>query len=725
MPKRLLPPILLMLAVSAGAAAAQTARSPAGPPSYAEALERLAVADTAAAVELLRQATREAPDFGPAFLRLGALLMRDARPGSTGIEQRREAWRLLDRAFRLMGNDPELLLEYGVLLGQERLLERALAAAERDGVEFPPELAAQMHYVLGLSHERQPKDWSGLVLTTPAQLAALTCDELSRPLASLDEAVAACREQTAERAGQTPSLEDLTSEEGERMLGHYWQALVLNPAHIDAGVRLLLQLARMRDWEQYERVVRRLRLVLPDEPRVHLLAGIGLHERGRSADADTAFQRALALLPPEDRKVFDDVEPLLTRRVKRKYAAMDSASRAETARLFFATKDPILLTAVEERRIEHYARVAQAYLRHGPPSAGGRGWQWESNELWIRYGMPIASRQMNATLERLAAWIYGEEDRPEFTFRMDPGGYVIPALSPGPTLLDDLRGLLPELYHPRTVTKLVGLPVQVVRLRGSERELTRLELIAGMPLDSLGPAGLPVESGAFLFDDAHQPLWEKRIALESGAGAPVVSYRVEVPPGAYRAALEARLAGPDSIARPLARFRQDITTVGFTPGDLGVSDLLLAYDVEPLTSEPRTREDLRIAPNPSMTYAPGQPIALYFELYNLLPDAEQHASYELELVVTVDEIQREGHALTQLLAELADKWGLTAEGTDAIQLRFRKEANVLARDMIPEYFKIQIPDSPDGRYTLRLTARDRNAGRSTTTQRTFWIRESP
>src|SRR5690606_13623329 len=330
------------------------------------------------------------------------------------------------------------------------------------------------------------------------------------------------------------------------------------------------------------------------------------------------------------------------------------------------------------------------------------------------------SVQALAESGRIEAWTYGEGG-PAFTFRRNPG-YEATWLAGNSTLLDDLDAALPELYNPRTVTRLVGLPVQVVRFRGEERGATRLELIAGMPLDSLGPAGLPVESGVFIFDAAHRPLWEKRTTLESGQGAPVVTYRVQLPPGTYRAAIEARLAGPASIARPLARYRGDMTTVGFTPGELGVSDILLASHVEPLVAEPRTRSDLRVAPNPSMVFAPDQPIGLYFELYNLLPDSEQHASYELELVVTVEEIERQGPSLELLLAEIADKWGLTPEGADAIQLRFRKEANVLARDMVPEFFRIQIPGTPDGRYGLRLTVRDRNAGTSITTQRTFWIR---
>ena len=100
-----------------------------------------------------------------------------------------------------------------------------------------------------------------------------------------------------------------------------------------------------------------------------------------------------------------------------------------------------------------------------------------------------------------------------------------------------------------------------------------------------------------------------------------------------------------------------------------------------------------------------------------------YAAYELELVVTVKELERTGPAVQRILGELADKWGLTAEGTQAVQLRFRKEAHVLARDVVPEHFKIQLPAAPAGRYGLRLVVRDRNADRTVVAEREFRIRE--
>src|SRR5690606_16458019 len=174
MRRRFLPPALVMLTVSAGAAAAQPAHTPAEPQSYTEAMELLAGGDTAAAIERLRAATRDAPDFGPAFLRLGALLARGAGEVEREFGERVEAERALERALRLMGDEPEVLLEYGLLFKRqnrnrdaERVLRRAWAAAERKGREFPPLDAAEMHYTLGRIYQTWWEDWQGLIIVPP------------------------------------------------------------------------------------------------------------------------------------------------------------------------------------------------------------------------------------------------------------------------------------------------------------------------------------------------------------------------------------------------------------------------------------------------------------------------------------------------------------------------------------------------------------------------------
>ena len=103
-----------------------------------------------------------------------------------------------------------------------------------------------------------------------------------------------------------------------------------------------------------------------------------------------------------------------------------------------------------------------------------------------------------------------------------------------------------------------------------------------------------------------------------------------------------------------------------------------------------------------------------------MPDEEQFASYELELVVYLQEIFREG-LVSSIAGSVADAFGLTPEGGRSVELRVDREARVVARDLIPEFFSIALDDPTPGRYSIELTVTDRNSGRTMTSERVFEI----
>jgi hypothetical protein len=77
----------------------------------------------------------------------------------------------------------------------------------------------------------------------------------------------------------------------------------------------------------------------------------------------------------------------------------------------------------------------------------------------------------------------------------------------------------------------------------------------------------------------------------------------------------------------------------FNTGDLLLSDILMAYRIEetpngqPLSPSEFVRHGLSIRPAPWGVYAVKQPIYLYFEVYNLAPDAGGATRYEVETVL--------------------------------------------------------------------------------------------
>ena len=409
--------ILFWVPGAAGSVAGQGGGSASGvgPPAYAAALERLAAGDTAAALDRLREAIRAAPDFGPAYLRLGAVLSARAGEVERDFAGRLEAKQALERAVALLGEDPEALLEYGLLLRRQqirtdarRVLERAWRAAERRGVELPAAERARLHLELGKIYESWWEDWQDLVSVPPAAQGGLSCAETGGQPVSARAGAVACPAAWAEQARGVVPLADLKSEERARMLAQFRAALEADSMQLEAAARLLGHLADAGAWAEYERLARRLVALLPEDPRPHLFLGLGLHETARDVAADSAFRRALALLPAAERAVFQDIAGLLPRAVGQRYAALDSAGRAEAERVFFASRDPLFLTEAEERRLEHYARLAWAELKFAAPASGLRGWESDRGRIWVRYGRPALQYQCcYGDTARYVYWWYG------------------------------------------------------------------------------------------------------------------------------------------------------------------------------------------------------------------------------------------------------------------------------------------------------------------------------
>ncbi|HEX7091214.1 MAG TPA: GWxTD domain-containing protein [Longimicrobiales bacterium] len=741
--------LLLLLGALAGAwwprgAACVQAVSgvgPGEPAEFAAALSKLEAGDTIGALAELRSLTKARPDFGPAFLRLGALLSARAGEASANYLERVEAEKALARATQLMPNDPMALLEYGLLLKRQsmktdakRVLERAWAAAERTASGLAARDRARLQFELGKVYEAWWEDWQNLVQIPPTAQGLLHCSaataagggEGELPLLSHPMVAVVCPRQWAEQAEHVVPLEDLKSEERARMVEHFRLALAADPGHVEAAIHLLGHLADAGEWGEYERVADGLVAAAPEDARAHLFRGLGLHETGRDEAADSAFRRALGLMEPRERAVFDDITLLLPRRLHERYAALDGAGREATARLFFTSTDPLFLTGSEERRLEHYARLAWVELKYGDPERGLRGWETEPGQIWVRYGRPwkwyqccyggsgTAAGGWTGDNHRYVYWSYGP-DGPVFVFRRQLTYRHAVLLDPAKQLADELAARSPELYRPRTVTSVHGVPHQLVRFRGSRPELTLVEIHAQPPLDSLGATpGSRLDAGIFLFGPEYEPLWSRRHAVEVGDRPVMLTYRAEVGPGRYRYAIEARVAGPDSVARPAARVREVVEAPGFAGGGVALSDLLLADALVPLVDAPSSRAELRIVPSRTLAFEQGAPVHLYFEVYGLQPDEDGYGSYRAELAVE-DSTRRN---LVQRIARGARE--LFRRGAGDQRVSWERTAPV--RDgVVMDFLTVDLPALEAGEYVMRVRVREAGSGAAAEAVRRFRV----
>lgn len=730
----LLPAALLACwaCLPAGAAAQTGDRGPAPPGDYIAALGALEAGDTAAALTRLRQAVRDEPRFGPAHLRLGSILSARAGEAEQQFRDRQEARQQLERAFALMGDDPEVLLEYGLLLRKQqmrtdarRVLERAWAATERQGRMLAPRDAARLHLAMARIYETWWEDWENLVGIPPTAQGGWSCAALTSGLVgpvaqTYGDFAVFCPAQWWGTQGQLTPIADLKSEERDRLLGHLWTAFTFDPSLTDAAVRLLGHLADGAEWERYDSVAGVLVEAAPGDPHAHLFRGLGLHERGFGPEAEETFRAGLALLQPEERAVYEDITLLLRRRVREGYEAYDEEGRAEAARVFFTGADPLFLDPTEGRRLEHYARVAWAELKFGAPASGFHGWETERGEIWIRYGRPVASYQCcYGAGARHVYWSYGEEG-PNFAFRR-PLTYRRARLTePGKMLADELAAEHPEAYAPRTLPAVYAFPHQLARFRGTTPDLVRLEIHGRLPADALEVApGDSIETGLFLFDTSYRPLWERRSRAAVGDRPLALSYRgLELPSGEILYGLEARRIDDDTVARPAARHRSAVELVPFAPGRLSASDILLADTIAARGVEaPRSRDDLFLLASRSTEVEQGQPVRLYFEVYGLILE-DGFGSYRAELAVE-DSTRR--NVVRRLLRAGAEVLGA---GDPETRVRWERQVEVVD-DVVPEYLTVELGVLDPGDYAIRIRIRDLATGQDTETVRRLTVVRHP
>jgi GWxTD domain-containing protein len=721
---RLLLPVALAF-MSAADAAGQSRRERASTPpdSYLLAQRSLQSGDTADAIQRLRRAVRENARFGPAHLLLGAVLTDQSSEVERAFATRMEAERHLMQALRLLGPDPEVIAAFGVLMQKQgytvdarRVLDRALREVERSGRGAGNERLATVHYALARLHESwwQP-DEGERFLRTPAFEAAASC--LEPATGDITAAPMDCPSRFWDAVASGASLDHLRADVRAGTFKHLRTALRYDPAHLGAAVRLLGHLTVAREWEEQARTARQLTLVLPDDPTGYLWQAVGLHLRGQSQAADSAFSLALARMPPAERALYEDVEALLPHAARREYEAADDGKRAEIARVFFTAKDPLYLTGFNERRLEHLARVALADFRFGEPRHGVRGRDTERADIWIRYGRP--ARMLGLT------WIYGPQG-PIFSFERLVGRSIPRHTGSSKMLEEGLRRSRPEAYQPATITEFLALPHQTAVFRGAEAGGLVFEVHGLVDAPRLLPtpdtteaaeslAG-ELEAGLFLFDEVYQPLWSSKGSFWSTGGRPVgLTYRVDLAPGAYRYGLEARLAGPDSVPRPAARARHEIDVPDLW-GGLAVSDLLLAETITPKRDEPARRADLGIVPRRSVQVAVADPLFIYFEVYGLATDAGGAARYEAELVVE--------DAARRNVAQRALRGLRRVAGGAPSEPRLRWERTAAPADgAVIEYLRVELSDPTPGEYVMRLTITDRATGQRA--ERVRWLQLMP
>lgn len=147
------------------------------------------------------------------------------------------------------------------------------------------------------------------------------------------------------------------------------------------------------------------------------LEGLALHEGLNGDAADSAFARALALMPEAERCRWTNMTPILDYSLQRRFRKVGCGKNEQIAERVWWLADPFWSVPGNDRRTEHYARHTMAKIQEPARNAYNLSWSNDLREIVVRYGWArYWTRGPGNGLEPTNGPISGHEATPNYHF---------------------------------------------------------------------------------------------------------------------------------------------------------------------------------------------------------------------------------------------------------------------------------------------------------------------
>ena len=453
-----------------------------------------------------------------------------------------------------------------------------------------------------------------------------------------------------------------------------------------------------------QRVMRRMMRRFPGDTNSQLFLAYSHQLQGELLEANKLYEKAISAMEPEQRKMMESVDLIASQedsaRIAKAMKVGDDGEWEDSAALaqFWNKNDPLFLTDHNERRMEHYGRVAYANLRFSVPARNIEGWKTIRGQTYIKYGK-YQRRTTGVFPLFKETWYYGGY---RFTFQsvngVDGWGF---AGEVGPSTTVDVIGGDPNAMRTRNVdatqvaqtlfrkstnpqwasdkmreeyfeiqnraafkekearfvdpfqNRKYSMPHQITAFRSGKN--MRMEIAYAIPTGKLKANDdrvIVMDEGLFMFDYRWQDIYRnvRPIAQEKPKGGNAPQYLLSqramtLPQGTYNIVVEVG----DRNSGSIGTFRTE-RLLSVSESRLDMSDLLLAKKIERVKPFPETRMDLRIAPNPLRAYRTGELASVYLEIYNLKKDEFGRTQYEITYTIGVPDQQEVNPAMFGAIA---------------------------------------------------------------------------
>ncbi len=683
--------------------------------------QRLAAADTAGAVDVLKQAASQSPNDARLWHDYGMLLSAWLKPYwrkwvmPAGIPQRFSAAdSALARAMWLEPDSATYALHYGEHLfntnqwnfaNAMRVQGSALERAERSGDTLT---LAQSHDALGLFYWRRYE--------TVAHRRYLTLDLKPQP------------NTVPVRAELNRDLFDNGTAEYDPPLGeplyieaesNFRRARKLNIDDELAFRHEAMLLAERARWDEMATMARARVQARPAQLWPWFALGIAEHRRGRARETAVAFDSAWARLPETERERLSSVSRLFSSKQQKFFDTLPAAGKAQLAKSYFDLANPTLLTDGNMVWDEFRARVAFSELMWTNEQAKVRGVDSDRGEAVVRWGPPDNVWALKPDPFGIAPlfWLYRTTGL-LLTFQMPPtyGTAWVKGVDRS-NVNDPESDLRPARFDNLPLFKrgIDSLPVQVVRFRRNADSLD-IAVFAGVRAGALR-RGLPADTsvlktGVFAVaasGDVQQRVTDVvRTGERDTLALTAKAWRATVPSTAWYVRVEAL----ETDAMRVARAIRDVN--GFPTSGFGVSDLLIGNGITPPANVDSARwSDYRFAPVNGNALRAGRPIDLLWEVYAPTP---RDGTVHYRVSVSVQRVERTGlvGVVTRLGGRVRDAV-VRSSGTDRIAVEYDRIGASLPQRT--ESVRLDLGGAKAGKYLMTLQVTDLVSGATAITHR--------
>ena len=140
------------------------------------------------------------------------------------------------------------------------------------------------------------------------------------------------------------------------------------------------------DWYAFQTLMQDLYAQYPDDKNALLFCGFAAYQIGEFDESHEYYQRALDLMSLEERELLESIDLLVSEEDPASRDTTQTIDELLEREMFWKRQDPLYLSDFNERKMEHFGRIAYSNLRFRRFSDDVEGWQTDMGKTYIKFG---------------------------------------------------------------------------------------------------------------------------------------------------------------------------------------------------------------------------------------------------------------------------------------------------------------------------------------------------